>query len=435
MTKYLLYLLLFLYVVTVPLPNNSLVDSGTRLMIYDLRPYFVLAFIGITFLYSLLNNQERLVGVLSNPYLSTLLLLGAIFPAYYVVLSFARDLPRVPVMGLYITWAVFSFLTVPTLLQRTHEFHLLLRLFVVASAIDWIWSFVMSLVTEYQPTHFENRLSFGYANPNHYAQILQVVLACALLGWSMSGTVRKLREAFQYWGYVGLIAGCLLLIVLARSRNALVFAVMFMVSYWFIVRGDRYVVALFALCAVALVFLFLATQFYGIEFVDDLSSGRITFWKHVTKDIVYSEDPVGAVMFGVERLPSTDLITPYDDLKYEKAFVKQRVDNTYLDIMVESGLVGLALFLLPYLYLFRVGLKALRDPAMDRRYIAWCLALMIGVAFQGMFATTIPTFGNSIGIFHAFGIMMPWMFRGAPAPATQAMVLRPQAVEGMYRRG
>ena len=78
-------------------------------------------------------------------------------------------------------------------------------------------------------------------------------------------------------------------------------------------------------------------------------------------------------------------------------------------MLVEGGIFGLVLFLLPLALLCRYA-WILRP--VDPRFTAWYFAWIAGVAVQGMFSATIPTFNTPLGIGFAClacSPVAPWL--------------------------
>ena len=113
-----------------------------------------------------------------------------------------------------------------------------------------------------------------------------------------------------------------------------------------------------------------------------------------------TEGEARALLLGAGREFDPSAGVKYSDLRSEATFRKYHVDNFYLELLVEGGLVGGLLFLIPYGMVARRfwRLRAKRDMRLIANMV---LAFLVGVAVQGNFAPTIPIFNSPLGFMFA----------------------------------
>lgn len=229
-----------------------------------------------------------------------------------------------------------------------------------------VGSFVLA-----QPTRFAERYSSANLDPNELGLILALMLPAA---WWLAGEVRAglLRAALIAYLPLALFA-----LMISGSRGGLVaYGCGLLYVLYDVVRGRRLPAALRlgvlgALGGSALLVAVLAPAAFarlgtlGGELADGNLNDRTAIW--AASWSLAGESPLWGL--GVGRF-APDLL-PY----YGQSIVAH---NTLITVAVESGLVGLALFVL---YLVALGLRVWRLPAGLRpMWLATLLCLVVGTS-------------------------------------------------------
>ncbi len=384
------YALFALYAVVLPWPNNVAIPRAWRLLVYNVRPYAVVAFVGIFLVGGVLTNSWRLRRVVRDPRTVRLAQLSLVFPALFLLSGFARGSLQTKVLGLYASWSLFVFVVMPALVRTRREVFILATTLAVVLGGNWLFAALFQRAPAAQLLSEEAaRMSFSYSNPNYYSQLLQVTAALCVLAY-VARPPRSRRRLF----WLGVVAGiqlvALVFVLLARSRNVLVF--MLAAGFVFLtLRRPRVQVWAAMLGLVVTVFVGgLLISGMDRAVVDQAASGRLSLWGSWIDALNHSGDPLTSWLFGNQRAGGVGLAS-YDELHASKEFVKFHVDNFYLEHLVESGLLGLGALLWPRIVLMLRGARRLaHEPA--RPAVAWVLAFHAGILAQGMFYATFPSF-------------------------------------------
>jgi O-antigen ligase len=96
-------------------------------------------------------------------------------------------------------------------------------------------------------------------------------------------------------------------------------------------------------------------------------------------------------------------------------FARNHVDNAYLDILLQNGIIGFLLFFIPLVILIRrtrLYAATAADEA-SARQARIALGCWVGILVQMTTASVIPSFGNVINIF-IFVFMAPMALKLKP---------------------
>lgn len=390
------------YAATIPLVANLQIDRNIRLLLYQNRSYVILAAVALAIFALVVLAPRRVAGALGSPWHRQLIVASLLFPAAFAAGAVIKGRIDVPVIGLYVVWAAAGFFVAPLLFDTPARLRSAVAALLVANAFAWLLGFYL-YSTAPQITTFEERESFGYSNPNTYAQILQV-MACssAYLLLTDGGALTRKRPVRILLAGVCVLAG--LSVIAAQSRNVMAFGVSAVAGY-LLLRGrrGRWLLTPLLIAGVALVSV-VALTYTDLTEVDRFSSGRLTLWGRTVDEVFVSGDNARALLIGRDRELSRRAggSRRYSDIRETAAFEKYHVDNFYLELMVEAGLIGTLLFLWPYVLLSAMLWRLRRRPG-ERVRANLGLAFLIGLAVQGVFSSTIPSFNNPIGF--AFAIV------------------------------
>lgn len=398
----------FFYSFLCPLVGNRDVDAGVRLFLYNGRNFAIVAFT-IVFLVGVAVTDPRRYGRIGKaPW--ALFTCALVFVFYHVIVVGLRGDGSLIVSGLYLAWAVFAFVVAPLVYCGRQSVKTIVGALLAGNLASWGISYILD--PTFSHSFFVGRLSLGFSNPNYYAQVPQVVLICAAFFIVQRAKKNKVATA----PLVIMIAGSLALMVLARSRNTLVFVIV--AAFVYLAQAARQRLRVVGLVALAAC-LTLGVSFIGyLEMgdVNELSSNRLSYWSRLTAHVFRATDHLESVLFGVST-EVTDQASGrgYDDLRSEKLIKKAHFDNFYIELLVEGGVVGLLLFVLPYAWCARLGSRAFGPVFVNRRIAYWYIGVLAGVAAQGLFVATFPSFNNAIGF------ALAWLLS---CPAAQGNVVR-----------
>jgi hypothetical protein len=358
--------LLVIYGVLIPIPSDYHFGEGIRLWLFKNRPFLMVAIIvvGLVILW-----YRRSVSFSPEFALATL------FPLWATLIAPLNG-TSLPLLILYWTWPLLAFLLVPRL-QMQRELFKALTLTYAA-----LW-FLILLLGRGALSGLPREDTFGFLNEDYYGQVVQLLSISALI-WLF---LERRRPRLMVGVYVVLTAHLLMV----NARNVVVFMVVTGLFFlWFQYGRSMSGLASLPLVifACAIFMIGYTNRYYPTGSVNDVSSGRLSIWGDALGGLSDGGRLVVLNVFvGTEgELPGA---AAYDPLSEEATFTTQHIDNGWLEMFLKNGLVGLVLFLAPYVYVFRRGLR-LRDSPIQ----SLALAIFVGGFTQGLLAATIPTFGS-----------------------------------------
>lgn len=435
------------YAATIAIPGNVLVSADVRLMIYNYRPYVVGGVIATALLLLVAWRSPRITAVLGNPGRVGVLGLSLLFPAYYTFAAALKGRFSLPVVALYWLWSLTAFLLIPAFVHKAKDLRRLLLAVALGCACTLLLALALSLILDIRDIIpwirggtsarlLGEQAPLGWLNGNYYSQLPQVlcfVLVFALLVDGERPVGPRMRQLLWI-----AVAGAFMLVVAAVARNVVLAIVVFFASLLALRRGAAISRMARLTMGAAIVVGVLAVVLLSSEYeeVNRVTTGRLEFWSFLYEAILDGDRPAMDLLFGPDALPSYGAIKAYDPLVAEKAFTKLHVDNFYLELIIESGVVGLALFLLPYLELTIRLIRQLSSGELAARLGAWGLAVTAAVAVQGMFIPTFPSFNNPAGFFIVVAVSVATLSGMAPEPAVD-LIRSPGrgAPRGLTRRG
>lgn len=258
----------------------------------------------------------------------------------------------------------------------------------------------------------EDRLQGGVADPNLFSLILVVAIALA------SGLLRSARRLSIRMGLSVAIVLLLVGVLATQSRGGVVALIAGVVCALLVFRGHR-AALLAAAVALATVPLALSAALPGAfeRFTDaeEGGTGRADIWKVA---LAVAEDHpvigVGIGNFSVHSPRYVDELGPLErvDLVAEQLLVTH---NAYLELLVETGIVGLLLFLVVISGSALAGWRAARRAdVLGERYLA--------ILAQSVFVATIAFLAGALFISSGYDERL-WALLGL-GPALLAIVVR-----------
>lgn len=398
-TRRLLVTGLVLYGLSVPLVNFVLVPETIRVAILNYRPYAFAVYIAIAAVVIAGSGSLHPIRRFESQGLAPAAIGALSFPFIYAAIRLAKGNPPVDVIVLHSLWVMATFVVVPLIVRSKEAVTAVLKAVGILAGLGLAASMALSQRNQFdevlETLHFAaGRESYGFLNPNFFSQMPQVVLAC--VGYLLAG--RVLRPGWQRNTAWLAMAASALLIWDARSRNVLVFVGVGLGTY--LVMRRRLVASAVVFGGVLLSATALAYPNDAPSLdVGSVSSGRSILWQQTVTGSFRDAEPLTTFLAGPFEPPTIELqIQRYDPLVESRAFDRYHVDNTYLEVWVEVGILGLLWFLSPYIMIAR-RLASTRRP--ENHLV---LAVLAGVAAQSIFVTTIPSVGSPLGF-----LMLFWM--------------------------
>lgn len=405
MLKRFILLGLGVYGATIPLPNNSLLPEDLRLRLYNNRPYFLIAL----FLVAIAERVYRLGSgkLLPSPAEFRALTFSLLFPAYYLIVSLIKGTYNAPVAGLYVAWSLFSFLLAPTLMRTVKDVRVITGLLVVINLTVWVFSFVYERITDvHVPLVYGG--PYGYISGDYFAQVVLVVVAAAFIYVTARDASGLRWKSWQANLVIAGFIGAAVFVGILAARSAVAFLAIAGIAFMVLRRGHN-VWVIHALLLAGTALMVYALAFPENQNLDAATSDRLSVWNSALQTLRDEPSPPLAVLTGTTdaNLQTRAFSRQYDPLSAGKAFSKFHVDNSFLELVLEGGMLGLALFLLPYGCVLRAGLMNLRSDPARTSLMATSVGLMVGIAFLSLTTSTIPTFNSPIGFFTAFFGALP----------------------------
>ena len=405
------YLFILIYFLAIPIPSFRLVGPSIRDYLFHNRSIYIAIFITISFL-AYINH------IVSDFRTRTLLVLSLAHPLYYLILSLFYERIAKENIILYLLWPLYTYSLAPMILREEEnrkKFVSICKKLLIASLAIYIGVSILKGVFGY----FKGRLSFGFKNPLYYSQIPQAIIYLSILEY-LQIPPEKRNRGRKFLLFITVILSFYLCYA-ARARNNLV-AILAAITFYFILKRTKTPIISFAGSTYAIAALSAIAMFtYSIEEIDDISSDRSYIWRTTIKSSMISASDFifGAkIIRNIYHQPRT-----YSDL--ERKFSKFHIDNVYIEQFLESGIIGIFLFLLPILFL---TFRYFSNTSYNDASTTWIFATSLSVLIQGIFATTFPTFNSPIGFLYSTILIPHLVLQKTSHPQTHARHARQSLV-------
>lgn len=248
--------------------------------------------------------------------------------------------------------------------------------------------FALSVVVELYGVLFVNSRSSYFWNPHYlanYCLIALIFFSCCFVRWN------------NYWARFALLTLIILtfyLLLKSQSRPAWIsifFVAVAMTSIY--LRGRRLLVALLCMFS-CIVFLYLVFPSAFGDRINQLlyniyDEERVRIWSDSL--VMLSDMPIGGWLFGYGPGSSQSFIPDYMVDQYSNI---EFPHNFIIELIFESGLVGLCLWGLIFFFFFRVGV---RGAEINRYYRPYILIMIWGmVAHLGFVSVIIPFYSKHV---------------------------------------
>lgn len=245
-------------------------------------------------------------------------------------------------------WAGVAFVVVATALTTTRDVTLVGTAFVVGAMVSVTVGWIdLDLLRPTDPeksiVSLEGRLSGGIVNPNDLA--IAVVPAIALAAGLVGGAVRGPRRGVAFVGMVLLAVG----LAATQSRGGFVAAAA-AVCAALVLAGDRrvHVLAVLAFLGAGAGTWFATSPdaWERVTSFEEGGTGRSELW-----DVgwgIYGDHPIVGVGFNQFEVHSPRYVREVGDLEFVELIADRSLEahNIYLELLVETGPLGLALLVL-----------------------------------------------------------------------------------------
>jgi len=199
---------------------------------------------------------------------------------------------------------------------------------------------------------FPGSIYGSYVNRNHYAGLMEMLAPIALVV-SLSRLLPSVQRVFV--GFCGILMAST--IFLCGSRGGMVAFLLEIVLLGALLisshRRAPVMLAYATLCVSVLVFIFLSNNGRGLARIGDLSPG---IRPQIMRDSVamFAKKPV--LGWGLDTFPT---VYPQYRSFYTNLFINQ-AHNDYVQLLVETGIIGFALMVWFLIGVYRRGFAALR---------------------------------------------------------------------------
>ncbi|HCW91573.1 MAG TPA: hypothetical protein DHU56_16220 [Marinobacter sp.] len=264
--------------------------------------------------------------------------------------------------------------------------------------------FSLSVVVELYGILVVNSRSSYFWNPHYlanYCLISIVVFSCCFVNWN---------NPWVRCAFLTLILLTVYLLLKSQSRPAWIaigFVTVAIISIY--LRGRRFLVALLCLLS-CIAFLYMVFPSIFGDRLNQLlynihDEERVRIWSDSL--VMLSEMPVSRWLFGYGPGSSQSFVPNYMAAQYSNI---EFPHNFVIELIFESGVVGLFLWSLIFLFLFRVGMSA---AAMARSYRPYILIIMWGmVAHLGFVSIVIPFYSKHVLLSQApFWALILWLYQ------------------------
>jgi O-antigen ligase len=336
-------------------------------------------------------SQRSLIKFDKNIFIFAIL-----FPFYVTLVNIVRLEISWKEILLYWFWVIGVYLAFPAMLQGENLRHRAIKVLFWTNLLVLFGGICLGFLTgRYYVIGHGDRLVFSFLHPNYYANSWQIVFALAFY------YVFMVKRNLWRIGALVLALGSIVFMLLAGSRNTLVASMILIACYTFFSKSWSFLSKFTALFLTAslimLAFLFINPSAGKI---DQITTGRLSIWRMTLEANLNRASAVeyllGCGKYEVKGFPD-DPSKTYST----QELTRSHVDNAYLDIFLQNGLIGFLLFFIPLAIIIRRtrlnAASAADEPSARQARIA--LGCWVGILVQMTTASVIPSFGNVINIF------------------------------------
>jgi O-antigen ligase len=355
----------------------------------------------------LLNFFKRTVHQIDK----SIFIFALLFPFYVTVINIVRLEISWNEVLLYWFWITGVYLVLPAMLQGERIRRRAIKVLFWTNLLILLVGISLGVLKgQYYVIEHGNRMVFSFSHPNYYSNSWQIVFAMAFY-FALTGKRFLIRIA----NYLVML-GSIIFMLLADSRNTLV-ASMILIGCYILFNKKWAVFSKFT--AMLLMVSFMIIAFLVINpsagEMDQITTGRLSIWR-MTLEANLAKASAADYLLGVGNYKIRWGRNGRDKLDIDQEhFARNHVDNAYLDIFLQNGLIGLVLFFLPLALIMRRTWLHAASAAdkLSARQARIALGCWVGILVQMTTASVIPSFGNVINIF-IFVFMAPMALKIKP---------------------
>jgi hypothetical protein len=300
---------------------------------------------------------------------------------------------------MYTLWVLIMFITAPSIFNSLSKIRIFLRCMIVTFsivAVICLW-FVVYFGIDVELLYRGGRLTFVYGNPLYLGGVAYSIICCSLMLTELSKSAVERNLLYL------LLVVCFWVILESYSRTFLAGVFVLLVVYLFnkLVHYRGVLVLLTLACSTSFIFVYLFqiinSESLSANALNSLSSGRFGNWSLAFQQ---SMDGLNALWGGDGTSNYDKSLDAADGDSVDVTFQRYSIDNTYIEIFINSGLIGISLFLWGLVSIFRIiSLSSLRKTKNGENLIGILSishAIFTSVVVSGLFYGHYPSLGNTI---------------------------------------
>jgi O-antigen ligase len=326
----------------------------------------------------------------------SIFIFALLFPFYVTLVNIIRLEISWKEVLLYWFWVTSVYLVLPAMLQGEHIRRQAIKVLLWTNLLVlFIGVFWGVLKGQYYTIEYGDRIIFTFLHPNYYSNSWQIVFAMAFY------YALTLKRNFMKIAAILLMLGSIVFMLLAGSRNTLVASMILIACYTLLSKKWSFLskfTAIFSTVAIIL----LAVLFINPspDKIDQITTGRLSIWR-MTLEANLKRASALDYLLGLGKYEVKGFPDDPSKTYSTRELTRDYVDNAYLGIFLQNGLIGFLLFFMPLIILIRrTRFNAVSAPdGQTSRQARIALGCWVGILVQITTAAVIPSFGNVINIF------------------------------------
>jgi len=346
----------------------------------------------------------------------SIFILALVFPFYVTIVNIVRLEISWKEVLLYWFWVTGVYLVFPSMLRGEHIRRRAIKvLFWTNLLVLLVGIFLGVIKGQYYVIGHSDRMVFTFSHPNYYSNSWLIVFAMAFyFALTAKSTMLKIAAILLMLSSLGFM-------LLASSRNNLVASLILLACYILFNNKRAFLSKLTAtFLTIAMIMLTFLVINPSAGKIDQMTTGRLSIWK-MSLEANLQRATALDYLLGFGKYQVKGFPDDPDKTSATRELARSHVDNAYLDILLQNGLIGFVLFFLPLVILMRRtrlnAISAGDEPAARQARIA--LGCWVGILVQMTTVSVIPSFGNVINIF-ILVFMAPMAVKIKPAPTDAA---------------
>jgi len=291
----------------------------------------------------------------------------------------------------YIIWSIAVFLLFPSVFNSLYKVKIFLRFSTALIVLFFVFIILAVFYLNLDTLYFSNgRLELFYGNPLYLGGIFYSLLCISLI-------LRELSDSnFEKSILLMVVVLSMWVIYMAHARTFMLATLGIYLSYNFNIGRNLKKVS-FVIFFILLSFVFIYIIFSESIDLNKLSSNRLLIWAEVMSgnlnyiqlllgnysDSGYIKETISQSGIGVKQ-----------------TFQRFATDNSYIEIFINTGAIGLILFVLGLKKLFPIGMikefKKIDREARLVRVLSLAYGVLMSIVITGFFYGSFPSIGNTI---------------------------------------